>query len=313
MLNRQHTALSKRAGDAADPAAGFSVSDLYEYVPPAREPDRHRDAGPDLVEIDVDGHRNVVAREGAGDITVLLVHGAGAHRMWWDLVTPALTPDHQVLTIDLGGHGDSDWRPAYGPSVHAREIERALGLATGPVVLVGHSMGGRGSTIAAAAAPDRVAGLVLLDTVFPKPGTRGERPDARRRLSTYDDRDTARQRFRLMPPQPRPHPSELTAIADYALRQRDGRWAWKFDPEALGRYQDSIVDAALHQVTCPVTYMFGGRSALPSRQAARRVSAVVPTAEIVCVEDGYHHLPLDSPREVAETIISLSRRVRASR
>jgi len=280
---------------------------------PVRDFAESAGASPEIFEIDVDGHRVQVAGEGGGDLTLLLVHGAGAHRLWWHLVAPTLAADHRVLSIDLGGHGGSDWRPVYGPTSSAREITAALDLATGPVVLVGHSMGGRGSTVAAAAdAGNRVKGLVLLDTLFPAPGTRQERPDLERSLATYDDRETALRRFRLVPPQPTPSAAELAVVAEYALCHRDGRWEWKFDPESLWRFEDPVVDAALRRVVCPITYVYGGRSALPTRQTAERVAELVPTAEVVCVEDGHHHLPLDSPREVVDIISAACRRVRAS-
>ena len=234
--------------------------------------------------------------------TLLLVHGAGAHRLWWMSVVPTLAQDHRVVTLDLSGHGDSDWRENYGPSVFAREIVAAAYLVEGPVVLVGHSMGGRACVVAAAMTPQKICGVVVLDSLFPVPGSRPERRDADRRVGSYDDEQTARDRFRLVPSQPHPDGDELRPITDYALTVRDGRWYWKFDPRALWRFQDQLVEDALTQLRCSVTYVFGGRSRVPSRDAAERVSCQVPSAEIREIPEGYHHLPLDSPHEVVDAI-----------
>ncbi|MFG3620462.1 alpha/beta fold hydrolase [Nocardia sp. NPDC047654] len=241
--------------------------------------------------------------------TLLLVHGAGAHRRWWDLVVPDLSTDHRVITLDLSGHGDSAWRDTYGPTVYGQEIRAAARLADGPVVLVGHSMGGRAAVVAAATAGKEIHGTVLLDSLFPVPGDRPERPDSDRRTGSYADEETARDRFRLLPVQPRPSAAELRGIADYALTRRGGRWCWKFDPQALWRFEDDIVDTALRRLACPVTYVYGELSRVPSAAAARRLAEILPTAVITAVPDGHHHLPLDSPQAVIEAVRSTATRV----
>jgi len=100
----------------------------------------------------VPGERRSVVRDGAaisylawgepGRPLLLLVHGRGASARWWDHLAPTLADTHRVAAVDLSGHGDSDWRTAYGSDVWARDV---LAVATaensGPPVLVGHSMG----------------------------------------------------------------------------------------------------------------------------------------------------------------------------
>jgi pimeloyl-ACP methyl ester carboxylesterase len=102
---------------------------------------------------------------GKGRPPVVFVHGFGCGRADWDAQVAHLAPKHQTVAVDLRGHGDSPG-PAdmcsierYGADV--AEVMRALDLS--PAVLVGHSLGCRVVTEAALQAPERTAGVVLVD------------------------------------------------------------------------------------------------------------------------------------------------------
>lgn len=105
--------------------------------------------------------------EGAGEPTVVLVHCGGCDMTVWTSVLPALTPDHRVVMFDLPGHGKSGknrtaWSvPSFAADV--RTIIEHLGITR--AILVGHSMSGPIVVEAAAEMPDRVAGVVTIDTL----------------------------------------------------------------------------------------------------------------------------------------------------
>jgi Predicted hydrolases or acyltransferases (alpha/beta hydrolase superfamily) len=257
-----------------------------------------------LGDLNVDGCKIRYCVDGAGRDTVVLVHGAGAHRQWWHLVVPPLAASYRVVTFDLSGHGDSGWRTAYGPRIYGREIHAvASALGRGRVYLVGHSMGGRCAAVAAGLHPDAYAGLILLDSTFPS-APRLERPHPAA-LTVYPDEASARTNFKLMPRQPHPAPDVLGPVMAYSLRPTgDGGWTWKFDPASLGRFDDAYVEARLGDVRCPLTYAYGAKSVLPGQATAERIRAKHPGAAIIRIEDGYHHLPLDSPSACVEVIRS---------
>lgn len=107
------------------------------------------------------------ASVGAGDSAVVLVHCWSCNAHYWDGQVKALTPKWRVVTLDLAGHGASGksratWTmTSFGEDVRA--VVTALGLKR--VVLVGHSMAGPVILEATRLMPDRVVGLVPVDTL----------------------------------------------------------------------------------------------------------------------------------------------------
>jgi pimeloyl-ACP methyl ester carboxylesterase len=85
-------------------------------------------------------------RSGCGE-PLLLLHGIGSGLRIWDPVLPWLTPHHDVIAVDLPGHGQSPLLPDDGPSPDAAGFARALAgfldeLGIGSAHLAGNSLGG---------------------------------------------------------------------------------------------------------------------------------------------------------------------------
>ena len=108
---------------------------------------------------------------------LVCVHGlGGSHANWYDLA-PLLARSRRVHALDLAGHGRT---PRAGRSASVRGnrelLARFLAEVVGePAVLIGNSMGGTISLLQAAAAPETVAGLVLIGPALPR--LRSDRPD----------------------------------------------------------------------------------------------------------------------------------------
>jgi pimeloyl-ACP methyl ester carboxylesterase len=91
---------------------------------------------------------------------VVLLHAGVADRRSWKGVAEALQPNHSVVAYDMRGYGETT-AVTYG-FTHLDDLRAVLDeVATGPVWLVGSSMGGELAIDAALSDPDRVAGLVL--------------------------------------------------------------------------------------------------------------------------------------------------------
>ncbi len=95
---------------------------------------------------------------------VVLAHGMGDSRAAYRFVAPRLVAaGYRVASLDLRGCGASsaDW-PAYSRTDIAGDLLALVRHLGGPAVLVGHSISGGAVTIAAAQAPELVAGVVEL-------------------------------------------------------------------------------------------------------------------------------------------------------
>ncbi|MDU0325332.1 alpha/beta hydrolase [Microbacterium sp. KSW2-21] len=139
--------------------------DEFSFLP-AQAADLGREvAAVERVDLTLADHRRLSAlRWGDADPTITLLHGAGLNAHTWD--TTLLHLGVPALALDLPGHGDSSWRDdaAYVARVLAPDVIAALEAWTsGPQVLVGHSLGGLTAAAVAAARPDLVSRLVIVD------------------------------------------------------------------------------------------------------------------------------------------------------
>ncbi len=98
--------------------------------------------------------------------TLLCIHGLTGNGRFWDALAYRLHPRQRLIAVDLRGRGQSDKPPAgnYGLAVHARDMAALVqSLGTGPVVVIGHSMGAFVGALLAADHPELVSRLVLVD------------------------------------------------------------------------------------------------------------------------------------------------------
>ncbi|HEY1177722.1 MAG TPA: alpha/beta hydrolase [Phytomonospora sp.] len=101
---------------------------------------------------------------------LLLLHGVSADGSAWDPVVAALSDRWRVHVPDMRGHGRSSWPGEYSFELMRDDVLAlmdALGLPSAAVA--GHSMGGVAGYLAATAKPERVTGLVLVETPPPVP------------------------------------------------------------------------------------------------------------------------------------------------
>ncbi|MBS1882820.1 MAG: alpha/beta hydrolase [Actinobacteria bacterium] len=121
-----------------------------------------------MAHVEVNGVRLFCTDEGAGETTVLLVHGWGCESNDWIWQIPALaSAGHRVIVPDLRGHGGSAAAGPCSPFDHAADLAALLEeLGTGPVVAAGHSLGGVVTMALAVEYPELVRGLIQVDAAY---------------------------------------------------------------------------------------------------------------------------------------------------
>ncbi|HJT39095.1 MAG TPA: alpha/beta fold hydrolase, partial [Sphingobium sp.] len=97
---------------------------------------------------------------------VLFFHGGGQSRRSWRGPARRLgAAGYRAITVDLRGHGESDWASDgdYLLDAYARDVEALIDQLDGPVVLVGASRGGQAALVGGSRRPGRIALIMLAD------------------------------------------------------------------------------------------------------------------------------------------------------
>jgi pimeloyl-ACP methyl ester carboxylesterase len=122
--------------------------------------------------IERDGVQLAYEHVGSGLPPLLLIHGAFADRSAYDRQVERFASGHEIVRVDLRGHGESDPAPGpYSVSGFADDVAftaRALGLRR--CVVVGHSLGGLVAVEMAGRHRDVVGAVVTLDSPSLIPG-----------------------------------------------------------------------------------------------------------------------------------------------
>jgi pimeloyl-ACP methyl ester carboxylesterase len=288
--------------------------------PPAGSPTRSDFAGRD-------GNR--LAADAAGPVDgrpVVLLHGGGQTRHSWGTTLQSLASEGwRAYSVDLRGHGDSDWAGDGDYRIEAFSGD-VFALATSlprPPVLIGASLGGLSSLCAIGENPGvAVAAALVLVDVAPRIEVAGRErigqfmlEHAESGFGSLEEVADAIQRYNPH----RPRPRDLSGLTKN-LRQRDGRWFWHWDPQFVGgrmgaadETRTSLVEparleAAARRLEIPVLLVRGRVSDLLSEEGAQELLALVPHAEMVNVAGAGHMVAGDRNDLFNDAIVSFLRR-----
>ena len=116
---------------------------------------------------------------------VLAIHGVQGHGRRFRRLAEEALPEWSIVAPDLRGHGDSTWDPPWDAATHVDDLLATLDAeGVDRFDVIGHSFGGLLAMWLAAAAPDRVRRLLLLD---PAVGLAPARMTAEAEVTRRDD------------------------------------------------------------------------------------------------------------------------------
>lgn len=262
-----------------------------------------------------------VLSAGAGDRTVVLVHGYSDHGGTWQKVIPTLAERYRVLAVDLPGFGRSAgyWRE---PLIDGYVDTLADLVADEPerVSVIGNSLGSVAALAFASRRPDLVANVVLSDmpgvTRIPRSWTRGSqlRLDRITRLLTapLPDRYLQQMMGAVYAGLALRHPLRADAAVragyaeHYATRQQVANLL-AIGAVVIREIAQLPIPRMLDELTVPALLLWGENDLLTPARAARRVQ--VTTDRSVAVIPSCGHCPqLDCPSEfLAEVLPFLAR------
>ena len=248
---------------------------------------------------------------------VVLLHGQPGAGSDWDAVVRAMPPHVRSLALDRPGYRTSRHPPgSFRDNVQwlLTELDRG---GVHDAILVGHSYGGGVALTAAALAPDRVRGLVLIASVGPGCldgwDTLLAAPVAgpacalvawwltpwfaRQRLARIE-------RIRNRPLEPDEHLNWETW--GNARHQHGAMWrTFLTEQRELVRGVERLT-ALLSQIIAPTVVIADPADRMIPLATAHALSEGISQARLVLVRQGGHHLPRRIPRIVADEITLLA-------
>lgn len=255
------------------------------------------------------GHRS---KTDSGELPVVVVPGLMGHAHEWDVLTAALSQGRWVIAIEQRGHGRSDWSPTYSMADFVADLVallRAKGLDR--VAIAGHSLGGLVAARCAAAYPDLVERLVLIDISpdsLATPWGREELPRALAALAAASYGDESAAVAEWLDGDPLAREALMRHYVHHALRRRsDGRLVWRFDAAGfvdLVRYRLNPDEQwqAIDRITAPTLVVRGEHSHLLSTALAAALLGRLRDGRLVEIPNGGHDLGVQQPEAVAAAV-----------
>ena len=253
------------------------------------------------------------------DPAVVFLHGGGQTRRSWSKVAATVARrGWQAVTIDLRGHGESDWSAEgdYSLDSLAADVREVLQTLPPKPVLVGASLGGFTSMVLAGEMSPGVARAVVLVDIVPE----REEAGAQRIVNFMADgmesgfgslEEVADAIARYNPHRPRP--ADLNGLTAN-LRRVDDRWYWHWDPkfiDGIGSLAEQLNDhdrlyRGVERIVAegvPMLLVRGQMSDLVSEQNAARLLTRFPQIEFVDVRGAGHMVAGDRNDVFADAVL----------
>ncbi|KLO28527.1 peroxidase [Mycolicibacter heraklionensis] len=265
--------------------------------------------------------RIIADRHGDPDArAVVFLHGGGQTRRSWARAAAAVAErGWQAVTVDLRGHGESDWASEgdYRLVSFAADVHEVLRTLPPDPVLVGASLGGCTSMLLCGElAPGAASAVVLVDIVPNMDAGGAERIQAfmaERMESGFGSLDEVADAIAAYNPH-RPRPADLNGLTAN-LRRRGDRWYWHWDPKFVNGSEE-LAPLEIHDVDrlnaavqtildggVPMLLVRGQLSDLVSAANAEEFLARFPQVEFVDVAGAGHMVAGDRNDIFADAIL----------
>jgi pimeloyl-ACP methyl ester carboxylesterase len=243
---------------------------------------------------------------------IVFIHGGGQNAHTWDTVALAL--DRPLVAIDLPGHGHSDWpgdSRVLDPRAMAEDVAVVIDrLAPSARLVVGMSLGGATSIALAAAHPELVPRLALVDIT---PGVTSEKssdiaaflagPESFASFDEILDRTIQFNPTRSVS-------SLRRGVLHNSVQREDGTWTWRHQlgrPAGSSGMHVGSVDFGplwddLEHIPAPVLLIRGDRSPVVDDADEAEFHRRRPEDRVITVAEAGHSIQGDQPVELARII-----------
>lgn len=235
------------------------------------------------------------------DQPVVLLHGGGQTRHSWGELTRTLAGNgYRAINVDMRGHGESEWCPEgdYTIDRFVDDVHGILADLSQPPVLVGASLGGISSLLAAGESPELdVRGLVLVDIVpqAEKAGIQRIRDFMLAHLDGFDSIDEVIAAVSAYNPHRKPSSGSGEGLRKNLRVGEDNRLYWHWDPAFMGGDRTpgasknvERLRTAARQVHAPTLLVRGKMSDVVSEEGVKDFLELMPNGRAMDVGGAGH-------------------------
>ncbi|MCE0505128.1 alpha/beta fold hydrolase [Roseivivax sp. GX 12232] len=225
---------------------------------------------------------------------LVIVHGLYGQAKNWTRIARALSGIRHVVAVDQRNHGASDWRESHGYEDMAADLIEVIEDLGGPVDLVGHSMGGKASMLAALTRPDLVRRLVSAD-MAPVSYDHDHQSGYIRAMQAVDLEQVSKRSEAAA--QLAEHVSDptLQGFFTQSLDMKEKRWLLNL--EVLGREMPKILGwpGSEGVFEGPTLFLSGAESDYVTPEMRPAIRALFPRARFAKIRGAGHWLHAEKP------------------
>lgn len=254
---------------------------------------------------------------------LVFVHGGRAHRDWWRPFAPFFADHFRVLAFDIGGLGDSDWRPRYTMDCIVEELFAVVDHDElprgGRPIVVGHSFGGWVTLAAVEKRGERLSGAVIIDSPIGAPDpdegytirSASEPEESVKSRRVYRTIAEPIERFRFLPNQA----CDQLYLVDFIARRGLTKaplpeggvgWTWKFDPAQGKNFEIHFERNLFLAARCPLAFLYGENSLFARGPGYDHLMAQAKgRLPFIVMPNVHHHLMMEEPIGFISTLRAL--------
>lgn len=225
---------------------------------------------------------------------LVLVHGLYGSGRNWGVIAKRLSDAFHVYTVDMRNHGNSPWTETHSYDDLANDLASFVDTLSGPVRIMGHSMGGKAVMTFALSRPDLVTSMVIAD-IAPVTYTHSQIQFIHAMkavdLSVVSRRSDAETQLAAQGVEP--------ALCSFFTQSLDvPARAWRLNLNTLETEMDKILGFPDINAVCdrPALFLSGDQSDYVQRSHRAEIKRLFPNARFAKLRDAGHWLHADQPR-----------------
>ena len=226
---------------------------------------------------------------------LLIAHGLYGSGRNWGVIAKRLSNSRRVVAVDMRNHGGSPWHDTHGYEEMADDLTRVIAHLSGPVDVLGHSMGGKAAMVLALSRPELVRRLIVVD-IAPVAYGHSQMPYIKAMkavdLSDITRRSDAKARLA-------PHVDD-PALVDFFLQSLDVKHRrWMLNLDTLTVEMDKIMGfpRVEGRFDGPALFLSGAESDYLRPEHRPAIKALFPKAQFAKIPGAGHWVHAEKPRE----------------